>query len=103
MFKTFLKKIFFFTIYAFVGVALGTWIFNTSPNSQETFYFLSDIRLYIVSFLLLFLFYSMKWLLLFKADGKKVLPILGLLVLRYIQICFVMLCTVGFYLTIMPS
>ena len=27
----------------------------------------------------------------------------GLLIFRYIQICFVMLCTVGFYLTIMPS
>jgi len=98
MFKNFLKRIFFFNFFALTGLLLGLWIVMTSPDSQEIFYFLSDAKLYIILFLVLFVFYSWKWLLIYKGSGKEIGGIIWLLIKRYIQICFVMLCSVGFYL-----
>lgn len=98
MFKNLLKRIFFFNFYALTGLLLGLWIVMTSPDSQEIFYFLSDAKLYIILFLVLFVFYSWKWLLVYKGAGKQIASIIWLLIKRYIQICVVMLCSVGFYL-----
>lgn len=98
MIKKLFKSIFFFNALSLIGVLVGLWVIMYFPDTQEIFYFMADIKLYLVLFLVLFLFYSWEWLLIYHGRAKELGKIIGLFLRRYVHLCLVILFTVGCYL-----